>query len=87
MRQVTSQMLSVTDAAAMLHVAPRTVRRWLQDGDLRGMKIGTSWVVLCPAEHAPAACSLEGRSCIRRHGSPPLSSGSVCDTSGHDSWT
>ena len=59
MRQVTTQMFSVTDAATMLHVAPRTVRRWLEDGDLRGRKIGTSWVVLRAAEDASAARSPE----------------------------
>jgi hypothetical protein len=46
MRHLTPQVLSVTDAAAMLGIAPRTVRRWLQKGYLAGQKIGTSWVVI-----------------------------------------
>ena len=48
----TMHMLSVAEAATVLGVAPRTVRRWLQDGDLVGKKMGTSWVVLCPAGSA-----------------------------------
>jgi hypothetical protein len=50
MRHLTPQVLSVTDAATML--APRTIRRWLHEGYLVGQKIGTSWVVFCPAERA-----------------------------------
>ena len=48
----TMHMLSVAEAATLLGVAPRTVRRWLQEGDLVGKKLGTSWVVLCPADFA-----------------------------------
>ena len=29
-----------------------SIRRWLQDGDLVGKNMGTSWVVLCPAGYA-----------------------------------
>jgi helix-turn-helix protein len=43
--------LSVAEAATVLGVAPRTVRRWLQDEDLVGKKIGTVWVVLLPEAH------------------------------------
>jgi hypothetical protein len=52
MPQTAMRVLSVADAATVLGVAPRTVRRWLQDGLLVGKKMGTSWVVFCPAEHA-----------------------------------
>ena len=45
------RVLSVEEAATVLGVAPRTVRRWLQDGQLVGQKIGTIWVVLVPEEH------------------------------------
>jgi hypothetical protein len=50
MRHAIPQVLSVTDAATVLGIAPRTVRRWLQAGYLTGQKIGASWVVLCSAE-------------------------------------
>jgi excisionase family DNA binding protein len=52
MQHSTTQVLSVTEAATILGIAPRTVRRWLHEGYLTGQKIGTSWVVLCPAERA-----------------------------------
>jgi excisionase family DNA binding protein len=51
MPQATMIALSVEEAATVLGVAPRTVRRWLQDGDLIGKKIGTIWVVLLPEAH------------------------------------
>jgi excisionase family DNA binding protein len=51
MRYSTPQVLSVTEAATMLGISPRTVRRWLQEGHLAGQKIGTSWVILYPAEY------------------------------------
>jgi hypothetical protein len=43
-------LLSVEEAATVLGIAPRSVRRWLQDGQLVGRKIGTVWVVLFPKE-------------------------------------
>lgn len=43
-------LLSVEEAAMILGVAPRSVRRWVQDGHLVGRKIGTIWVVLFPQE-------------------------------------
>jgi hypothetical protein len=52
MPPATMQVLSVADAATVLGIAPRTVRRWLPEGQLVGRKIVTSWVVLCPAERA-----------------------------------
>jgi len=55
MPQTTMRLLSVVDAATVLGIAPRTVRRWLQDGQLVGRKMGTSWVVFCPVEHTLSA--------------------------------
>jgi hypothetical protein len=55
MPQTTMRVLSVADTATVLGIAPRTVRRWLQDGLLVGQKMGRSWVVFCPAELATAA--------------------------------
>jgi excisionase family DNA binding protein len=52
MRHATPQLLPVTEAAIILGVAPRTVRRWLHEGHLAGQKIGASWVVLCPTARA-----------------------------------
>jgi excisionase family DNA binding protein len=50
MPSATMMLLSVSEAASVLDVAPRTVRRWLQEGQLVGRKIGSSWVVLCPED-------------------------------------
>ena len=52
MPPATMRVLSVVEAATVLGVAPRTVRRWLQDGHLVGKKIGTTWVVLVPEDRA-----------------------------------
>ena len=38
-------LIPVEAAAAALGVSPRTVRRWLQAGHVRGQKVGTSWGV------------------------------------------
>jgi excisionase family DNA binding protein len=38
-------LISVETAAVALGVSPRTVRRWLQAGYVRGQKVGTSWGV------------------------------------------
>ena len=48
----TIRMLSVEEAATVLGLTSRTVRRWLQNGDLVGKKIGTTWVLLMPEERA-----------------------------------
>jgi excisionase family DNA binding protein len=40
--------LTVAEAAAGLHVSPRTVRRLLQAGRLGGRKLGREWVVWWP---------------------------------------
>ena len=48
MPHATMMILSVEEAATILGIAPRSVRRWLQDGQLVGRKIGTIWVVLFP---------------------------------------
>jgi excisionase family DNA binding protein len=58
MRHSAPQVLSVIEAAAVLGVAPRTVRRWLHEGHMSGQKIGTSWVVLCPAERVSSRTRL-----------------------------
>ena len=39
-------MLTVEDVAALLKVAPYTVRRWLREGKLAGRRLGKSWRVL-----------------------------------------
>jgi excisionase family DNA binding protein len=41
-------LLTVEEAAAALHVSPRTVRRLLQAGRLGGRKLGREWVVWWP---------------------------------------
>src|SRR5215831_10874955 len=51
MPPTTPRVLSVEEAATVLGVAPRTVRRWLQDGQLVGQKIGTICVGLAPENH------------------------------------
>jgi excisionase family DNA binding protein len=38
-------LIPVEAAAVALGVSPRTVRRWLQAGHVRGQKVGTSWGV------------------------------------------
>ena len=38
-------LIPVETAAAAFGVSPRTVRRWLQAGHVRGQKVGTSWGV------------------------------------------
>jgi excisionase family DNA binding protein len=38
-------LIPVETAATALGVSPRTVRRWLQAGHVRGQKVGTSWGV------------------------------------------
>ena len=50
MAHSTMMLLSVEEAATILDIAPRSVRRWLQEGQLVGRKIGTIWVVLLPRE-------------------------------------
>ena len=38
-------VLSVEEVAAKLHLKPRTVRRYLRAGTLRGRRIGGRWYV------------------------------------------
>jgi excisionase family DNA binding protein len=33
------------EAADLLKVSPETVRLWLKEGELKGLKVGTSWRV------------------------------------------
>ncbi len=36
---------TVKEAAQILRVHPRTVRRWLKEGKLKGKKIGRIWLI------------------------------------------
>lgn len=38
-------LISTTRAAQKLHVDPRTTRRWLESGKLRGVLVGNTWMV------------------------------------------
>jgi excisionase family DNA binding protein len=66
MPPTTIRLLSVEEAATVLGVASRTVRRWLQDGDLVGKKIGTTWVVLVAEERAPGQTHRHGMRLTRQ---------------------
>ncbi len=37
------EYLTVAEAAALLKVAPNTIRDWLKSGELKGSKIGRLW--------------------------------------------
>jgi excisionase family DNA binding protein len=37
---VDEQLLTVTEAAELLRVAPSTIRRWIRDGDVRAYRVG-----------------------------------------------
>lgn len=39
------ELLTVDQAALVLRMAENTVRKALQDGDVRGRKIGTRWYI------------------------------------------
>jgi excisionase family DNA binding protein len=47
MNAVADRYLTVEEIADRLHVLPDTVRRWLRDGDLAGIRLGrrTGWRV------------------------------------------
>ena len=45
-----TQFLSIADAASLLNVNPRTVRRRIADGSLTGFRVGPSLIRLDPAE-------------------------------------
>jgi excisionase family DNA binding protein len=72
MPHATTILLSVGEAAGVLGITPRTVRRWLQEGHLVGEKIGTTWVVFvpeeCQAHDTPTRASLLHRG----HSTEPL---------------
>lgn len=38
-------MLKAKEAAEILHLNERTVRRWLNDGRIKGVKFGQEWRV------------------------------------------
>jgi excisionase family DNA binding protein len=62
-------LLSVEEAARVIGVTTRTVRRWLQAEQLAGRKIGATWVVLVPAYLAASIRSEE--SLLQQVGPPP----------------
>lgn len=37
--------LRTAEAAALLRVHPDTVIRWLKEGRIRGLKVGTHWLI------------------------------------------
>jgi len=37
------EVYTVDEAAAVLKVAPKTIRAWLKNGKLRGVKVGPLW--------------------------------------------
>lgn len=37
------ELLTVLEAAALARVHPGTIRRWLQEGRLKAIKIGRQW--------------------------------------------
>jgi hypothetical protein len=80
MPPATMQVLSVTDAATVLGIAPRTVRRWLHEGQLVGRKIVTSWVVLCPASSPSPGTGQGGPSCPSKRSPPLWRCGSACSS-------
>jgi excisionase family DNA binding protein len=45
MPEFPERYLSPDDVARRLNVKPLTVRRWLKDGKLRGIKVGRLWRV------------------------------------------
>ena len=36
-------LLTVREVSKMLRVTPETVRRWLKEGQLRGVRVGAGW--------------------------------------------
>lgn len=63
---MSSDVLSVADAAERLGVSPRRVRQLIDDGDLRASRMGRSWLV--------AADSVERRRRLAPSGGRPLDS-------------
>ena len=39
----TDRLLTLEEAGAYLHKAPKTVREWLRVGKLTGLKVGGTW--------------------------------------------
>lgn len=37
------QLLTIDDTAAICKVSTKTVRRWIDNGDLRAAKLGAQW--------------------------------------------
>lgn len=40
-------MLKAKEVAEILHLNERTVRRWLNDGKIKGVRFGQEWRVSC----------------------------------------
>jgi excisionase family DNA binding protein len=56
----TLNLLTVEEVAALLRVDEATVRRWLRDGELAGLKVGRAWRIHESALQAfLEACSRE----------------------------
>jgi excisionase family DNA binding protein len=47
-----AELLSIQEAADLLKVDPQTVRLWLKEGELEGVKRGTVWRVTMEAIEA-----------------------------------
>lgn len=52
------KLLTVSEAAQLLRLKPKTIRLWLETGRLRGFKVGRQWRIpvselerLIPQEH------------------------------------
>lgn len=62
---MTPQYLTVEETARLLKVDPETVRRWLREGALRGLKFGHVWrtpageLVLTPPSQSPSSDATE----------------------------
>lgn len=50
MQTLTEDFLTVPEAAAALHVAPSTIRRWIREGDLLAYRIGKRRVAIRRAD-------------------------------------
>jgi excisionase family DNA binding protein len=42
---MTEEILTVHEAAAYAKIAPKTLRQWLRQGQLPGLRVGSQWRV------------------------------------------